>query len=267
MNILSLEHLTVIPAQPPELVEIAAAIGCSVVYTHVMSLYPSESGFDLRTQPALLAETRRRADSLGVGIRNAGPVLLEPGIQFDAVRQILDAVAELGAQDTLAVGFDPDIGRCTDNFARVCEEALQRGLGVLLEPVSTGAISTPAQGQDLLRRAGNERSGMAVDVLHLHRAGGSVADLAKIEPRYLRYAHLSDGPLKFDPDKRTEESRLQRAVPGEGEFPLADFIRAFPEGTPLGIEVPLADRAAQGMSRLERARLCVEAARRIQASL
>lgn len=267
MHTLSLEHLTVAPAKPAELIEIAAAVNCPLVYLDLRYSDGDGSEHGYSGQPAVVAQTRRLAANLGVEIRTAGTVLMRPDLKFDAVKRMIDDVADLGAKDVLSVGYDPDAARGAESFARVCEEALQRGMGVLLKPVSFRAVSTLKQGEDLVRRFGNERSGLVVDILHVYRTGGSVADIGKIETRFLRYGQICDGPLKLAPDKRGEESRLQRAVPGEGEFAIAEFIRALPEGIPLGIDVPLADRAAQGMSPLDRARLCVEATRRIQESL
>jgi sugar phosphate isomerase/epimerase len=268
MHTLSLEHLTVAPANPAELIEIAAAVNCPLVYLDLRFTAGDGSEGGYSGQPSMVAQTRRLAASLGVEIRTSGTLLMRPDLKFDAVKRMIDDVAELGAKDVLSVGYDPDAERGGENFARVCEAALERGMGVLLKPVSFRAVSTLKQGEEMLRRFGNERSGLVVDILHLYRTGGSVADIGKIEPRFLRYGQICDGPLKFDldPVKRNEESRLQRAVPGEGEFAIAEFIRALPDGIPLGIDVPLADRAAQGMSPLDRARLCVEATRRIQES-
>ncbi len=267
MHALSLEQLTVLPALPPELIDIAAATGCPIVYVSLKSIHGLGPAYDFTAQPELLAETRRRAENLGVTIRTAGSVMLHADLQFDTARRILDCVAELGAQDVLATGYDPDAGRCGDNFARVCEEALQRDLGVLLEPVSYSEVRTLAQGEDLLRRRGNQRSGLVVDILQLYRSGDSVADIGKVEPRYLRYAQICDGPRDMAPENHVKEARLQRMIPGEGLLPVKDFLRELPPDIPLGIEVPLADRAAQGMSPMERARLCVEATRRIQQAL
>jgi sugar phosphate isomerase/epimerase len=267
MHTLALDHLTVAGSKPAELVEIAAAVNCPLVYLSLRFSAGDGSEDGYGGQPAVVAQTRRLAASLGVEISTAGPVVVRPEMKFDAVERMLDCLAEFGAKDVLSSVDDPDAGRGAANFSRVCEEALQRGMGVLLEPVSFRSVSTLKQGEELLRCFGNERSGVIVDVLQLYRAGGSVADIGNIEPRFLRYGQICDGPLKLDPDKRMEEARRQRAVPGEGEFPMVKFIRALPEGIPLGVKVPLADRAAQGMSLLDRARLCVEATRRIQESL
>lgn len=267
MHPISLEQLTVAPAQPPELIRIAAATGCRMAFVSLKSAAGIEPAYDLARQPDLLEETRRRAADLGVEIRNAGSIWMQPTTDIDSVRRSLDTCAQLGAGNILVVGYDPDPARTGDWFLRICEESRHYGLGVILEPVSYAAVSTMAQGAALASRAGRADVGVLADVLHLYRAGGSVADLADIEPRLIRYAQLCDGPLRLDPEKRIEESRTRRGIPGEGELPLAEFLRALPEGIPVGVEVPLNDLAARGSGPMERARLALEATRRILRSL
>ena len=54
------------------------------------------------------------------------------------------------------------------------------------------------------------------------------------------------------------EARVQREVPGEGEFPLAELLAAVPAGTPISVEVPHARLQARlsrgGVRRLQPAR-------------
>mgnify|MGYP001436874252 CR=1 FL=1 len=54
-------------------------------------------------------------------------------------------------------------------------------------------------------------------------------------------------------------------IPGEGVFPLVEFLRAIPDEVVLGIEVPLRARRESGMSAISRSRLVVNATRKIQA--
>ncbi|MFA7588694.1 MAG: hypothetical protein WCY11_21320, partial [Novosphingobium sp.] len=50
---------------------------------------------------------------------------------------------------------------------------------------------------------------------------------------------------------------LDRELPGDGDFPLLDLLRALPSSTALDVEVPSVKRAAQGISGSERAREAV----------
>ena len=52
-------------------------------------------------------------------------------------------------------------------------------------------------------------------------------------------------------------------LPGDGEFPLREFVNALPPGVPIGVEVPMQSLKDRGVGPMERARLAVEAARRV----
>jgi hypothetical protein len=50
-------------------------------------------------------------------------------------------------------------------------------------------------------------------------------------------------------------------VPGEGELPLADFVRHIPDGVVVSIEIPIRSRAEQGQDARARTAPCVAAAK------
>jgi hypothetical protein len=70
--------------------------------------------------------------------------------------------------------------------------------------------------------------------------------------------------LLFRPPKEQQHEALyERMIPGSGEFPLRQFVAALPSDIPIGVEVPLRCLAERGVGPFERARLAVEATRRI----
>jgi hypothetical protein len=54
-------------------------------------------------------------------------------------------------------------------------------------------------------------------------------------------------------------------VPGEGDFDMVGLVRALPPQITIGLEVPSADLAQAGHGPRERARIIVEAMRRVLA--
>jgi hypothetical protein len=54
---------------------------------------------------------------------------------------------------------------------------------------------------------------------------------------------------------------MNRLVPGSGEFPLRELVRALPPDLPMDVEVPSKDLQVQGIAPVERARLAVKASR------
>jgi hypothetical protein len=55
----------------------------------------------------------------------------------------------------------------------------------------------------------------------------------------------------------------ERPYPGDGDFPLREFLQAAPEGVPLGIECPSLSRAQGGASAVDQAREVLAKAKRV----
>jgi sugar phosphate isomerase/epimerase len=103
------------------------------------------------------------------------------------------------------------------------------------------------------------------DSLHLYRAGFTAADIAKLSPSIVGRAQLSDGPAEMPIDRQFDEALSNRLVPGDGELPLAEFLKTLPGGTVVGIEVPMGSLQAQGIGPEERVHRAVVGARSLSA--
>jgi hypothetical protein len=55
-------------------------------------------------------------------------------------------------------------------------------------------------------------------------------------------------------------------APGEGELPLAQFLRLVPDGVVVSLEIPMRSLAEAGVGPRERTARCVEAARTLLAA-
>jgi sugar phosphate isomerase/epimerase len=97
--------------------------------------------------------------------------------------------------------------------------------------------------------------------MHLSYAGETPADIARHDPSLISCAQLNDGKATLSFEEYLHDAMQQRQVPGDGELPVRDFLRALPEDTPIGVEVPLKDLSEQGMSHLDRAKLLLERTR------
>jgi sugar phosphate isomerase/epimerase len=81
--------------------------------------------------------------------------------------------------------------------------------------------------------------GLALDTWHLGKLRLEPDDLRRIPPRFLSWVELCDGPYEYAED-RLDEVINRRKLPGEGEFPLQDYIAVCRElgyDGPWGIEV------------------------------
>jgi sugar phosphate isomerase/epimerase len=169
---------------------------------------------------------------------------------------LLEAGATLQASFLLVVGDDADDAWMADRLSELDRLAAPYGITPALEFMPFSQVKTLQQARRIAAVAETRRPALLVDSLHLFRSGGTIADLAALDPSWLAFAHLADGPAHPPADLR-REGRTARLLPGEGELPLADFVAALPPGLPIEVEVP-------GPGPLhERARAAAEAARRL----
>jgi sugar phosphate isomerase/epimerase len=260
MTALSLDHLTAFDAQPPELVSIAAELGCQ--HVSLWTQTPLAGNFPIVDRHNL-AETRRRLDDTGVSLVSIECFNLMPDVRVDDFLPALELGAALGGRAALAINYaDPDESRCADNFARLAALAGSLGLVVNIEFISMGCVRTLADAVRLIERSGASNTGINADLLHVVRSGGSPDDIRTTAPDLIGYAQICDGPLVLPEELKDIEGMQQRQVPGAGEFPVTAFLKSLPPGTVVGIEVPQRALREAGVSPLERARLAVEATRR-----
>ncbi|MCB2079339.1 MAG: sugar phosphate isomerase/epimerase [Novosphingobium sp.] len=173
---------------------------------------------------------------------------------IDDVKPLLEMGARLGGKAALAINYsNADRSESAAILAAFAEAAAGFGLATNLEPVAGGKSQTLAEARDLIRASGAD-VGICLDPHHLFRSGGVVADIDAIEPGLIRYVQLCDGPVPQPADIAMTEAVCERLYPGDGDFPLLDFLRAAPRDVTLGIECPSLSRAHAGMSALDQAR-------------
>ena len=63
------------------------------------------------------------------------------------------------------------------------------------------------------------------------------------------------------------QARNERRFPGEGDCDLTGLLQAMPVNIPLSLEIPTRQLMEQGVSALDRARMALEASRRVLASV
>jgi sugar phosphate isomerase/epimerase len=105
-------------------------------------------------------------------------------------------------------------------------------------------------------------AGVLIDHLHLARTGGTVADVAAIDPGRLPYAQLCDAPATAPADIYVEaiDGRL---LLGEGELPIRELVAALPSHTALSMEIRSADLRSRFPDPVDRARRVLETSRHV----
>lgn len=257
---LSLAHLTVLDADPLTLIDSAAAGRFDAVGLRIVPPMPTARIVPVIGNTRLIGEIEARLDSTGVCILDIEAVWLMPHTDVTGLKPALELGNRLGAKYLLVVGNDPDWARQRDNFASLCDLAGDAGLGIALELMSYVELRTLSQARQLLDEVRRPHAGLLIDALHFYRSGAHPRDLAGIDPRSFPYIHLCDAHAAApDAAGLRAEGRGGRFYPGEGELPLAEFLRAFPDNIPVAIEAPCAEYA--GLSPLERGRICGAATR------
>jgi len=91
----------------------------------------------------------------------------------------------------------------------------------------------------LVDGANAQNGGLAIDTWHMCKLGISPDDLRAVPARHLGWVELSDG-LYENMDDLIDETVNHRRLPGEGEFPIADYVQACRDAGydgPWGVEV------------------------------
>jgi sugar phosphate isomerase/epimerase len=87
--------------------------------------------------------------------------------------------------------------------------------------------------------ADTRNGGLALDTWHLGKLRLEPDDLRRIPARFLSWVELCDGPYEYAED-RLDEVINRRRLPGEGEFPVRDYVRVCRElgyDGPWGVEI------------------------------
>jgi len=258
MTPIGIAHLTLLALTPPELVTVAAAAGYDFVGVRVKAVTEGEHQYPMQPGSPMSRETVRRLDDTGLTVRDIEFLTLRPDTDPDDWRPALEAGAVLGASTFSVVGVDDDRARLTDTLARLTADATPYGIRPTLEPISYQPVSRVADAAAVARAAG---AAVLLDALHIRRGGSTLDDVRALEPDLVPCIQLCDGPLtapealqlpaelplgmKADGSVLQVEARVQREVPGEGGFPLAELLAAVPAGTPISLEVPHARLQAQ----------------------
>lgn len=233
---LGLAQLSLVSTAPPQLVRIAAAAGFDFIGARVRQVTAAERAYDLQPGSAMLADTLRAVAETGVGIKDIEFLLLDGSDQREAWLRMMEAGAALGASTLTVAASLTDRGLLAEILGRMARDGRDHGIVPTLEVISYQSVNSLPLAAQLAAEAGTR---IVADTLHLSRVGttdGQLREHAALIPML----QLCDGPATApaDRDALVLESRSERAVPGEGEFRLAEMVAALPEGTPLSVETP-----------------------------
>lgn len=245
----SLAQLGMTDEGPIAMIEAAAAAGFKAVGL------PLRSGAlrPLRTKivgdPGMIRAIRSACAATGVGVFDVEALVLGHEPAPDALRETFETAAELGASRVSCLGYEPSRGPGAmapgaeaERFARLADTAAEFGLLVGIEFMAFRSIPSLGAAAHLLAETGAPNGRIVLDALHVQRTGATVEQVAALPPRFVSHLQICDAAALAPPlDALAEEARGARLLPGDGVIPLRALIDALPEGTPLSLEIPVAD--------------------------
>lgn len=226
-----------IPA--PEFVEIVAASKFDSVSLRVAG--STEANPSELSDPARLAATTRRLADTGLGVIDAEVLRLGPDLGIDEIRRTVDASAALGAHHLLTVNAGwQGRSQLVDQLSEVRVLADSAGIRPCLEFMK---FSECRDLQEAVTAAVEADVAVLVDLLHLSRSGGGPEQLREAVTRYgderFPYVQICDAPIAAPPDGQLRDEAVRaRLLPGDGELPLQDCLKALPAGIPVAVEAP-----------------------------
>ena len=207
---------------------------------------------DLLTYEGTAAEAGRMCSDLGLEVALFQPFrdfesMPEPqrARNLDRAERKFDTMEQLGARMVLVcsnvqAAALPEPERAADDLREMAERAARRSLLVGYEALAWGKhVNRWRQAWDIVRRADHPALGLILDSFHTLCLGDDLRGLAEAVPaEKLFFVQLADAPrLSMDP---LSWSRHFRSFPGQGELPVADFLRdvlAAGYGGPLSLEI------------------------------
>ncbi len=192
---------------------------------------------DLLSFDGTPAEIGRAIKSLGLKVVTFQPFRDFEGMPeplrakgFSRAERKFDLMQELGC-DLLMVcsNVSPDalggIDRAAADFRELGERAQKRGMRVAFEALAWGRhVNDYRDAWEIVRRADHPAVGLVLDSFHILARGTDLGAMRAIPRDRIFLVQMADAP-RLDMDYLSW-SRHYRCFPGQGDFPIADFMDA-----------------------------------------
>ncbi len=274
INRLGIEMLTLLGMNPVDHVRLSAQLGCVSISTGLTGLpltmfgitdYAPYQMWSLESDPGLRRELKAALGDTGVhiGLGEGFRVRHDGDVRDRGAG--LDIMAELGALRINAVSMEQDLARSNDQLAHLAEMVIERGMLFTVEFAPPNTINSLEGALAVIDHIGTGRCRVLIDSMHFFRSGGNVEQIKALDPDLIGYAQISDAPMVSDGRTYMEEAMFDRLAPGDGQFPLREWIAALPADVEIGIEVPRLADLRGGMSPCDHAARVVKGARALGA--
>jgi sugar phosphate isomerase/epimerase len=169
----------------------------------------------------------------------------ERRVEEEATKAMLFDAADVLPAHHVKVGNIPgtpcQLSQVTERFGELCAEAARRtDAKVVYELMPFDAnVRDLDSALAVVGGADAPNGGLAIDTWHMSKLGIQPADLRRISAKHLGWVELSDGRYE-NMDDLIAETENNRRLPGEGEFPIRDYVAVCRElgyDGPWGVEV------------------------------
>jgi sugar phosphate isomerase/epimerase len=255
---------------PVQFVELAAELGVKRVG---MALAPftanphSYTAWSLRDDPGLRHDLLAAYKDNGVAIGIGEWFLVKPGGDIRDAAADLDLMAELGMPAANCLSIDPDVARCSSQFAVFAELTAARGMGATVEYMGGTALGGFDLALAAVRAAQHPNLKLLVDCMHFLRSGDRVEQISRAAVGEIGYLQLCDVPDRPLDASYGAEALNNRLAPGDGDVTIAAILTSLPRDVPIGLEVPMLAKAEAGLTPREYLGDAVAKARTLLAAL
>lgn len=263
---LGIEYLSTFGMDPVEYIHLAADLGFDFASLNLggsANRLPPHPEYQWRHDHRLQAAMKQAIASCDIAIGLVEGFGIMPDISVADHAPALDLVAELGARSICAVSMERDLPRTHAEFAALTDMAAQRGLITTTE-VCAGVMRNLERSLEAHAAVDNPSFRLLIDTMHFFRFGSDVEDMAVLDPAVIGHVQLCDVPMPAEIDDYMEEALYERRAPGDGDLPLVEFMNRLPDGTPIGLEVPIRSELEAGISAKDRFARLLAATRSLQ---
>lgn len=213
--------------------------------------------------------TSRTTSDVAAAFADTGLVALDMevvriGAEADHGDQIVDAAAEIGARNILAISSLDDADATAERLGQLCRRAAPAGIKVCIEFMRFTQVKTLADALDIAERTGEPNVGILVDLLHVHRSASDLSALSTADPALFPYAQWCDAPAEprgWSTGEIIQDALHDRCPPGEGGLDATSFPGLFAPDVPMSLEVRSAALADDFPDPTDRARSLLERTR------
>ncbi len=189
--------------------------------------------------------TDRTTSQVAARVRDTGLIAVDMevvrmGPSGDCGMELIDAAAQIGARNILTISSFEQPEATAERLAELSRHAAPAGIRVCIEFMRFTRVRTLADALEVISLTDEANAGILVDLLHVHRSGTLMSEVAAADPALFPYAQWCDGPAEpvgWDTRDLITDAVDDRMIPGAGSLDALGFPQLFDEEVPMSVEV------------------------------